>query len=760
MSVGARIRELRDKIKEADRAYYEEDNPILTDADYDTLLLELRELEKSQPSDPSSPTRKVGGKASSRFPAYYHPTPMLSLLNGFNDGDIARFVERADKLAETKNRYSAELKLDGIAVNLVYENGVLAAAATRGDGETGENITANVATLSDVPSRLPDAPARLEVRGEVVMTFKDFAELNNARRLNGEKLFANPRNAAAGSLRQLDASVTAARPLSFYAHGLGIGALAVAESHQQAMDWLAAHGFSVAQPRALLNDLARLLAYYARVQECRADLPFSIDGVVYKVDSFVAQEAIGYVTRAPRFAVAHKFSAEQATTRIDAIDMQVGRSGVLTPVARLSPVTVGGVVVSNATLHNPAFIEENDIRVGDYVNVYRAGDVIPKIINVLKGKRPINRTPWQPPHQCPICASSIRVTDRFYWCDNEACAARNLAMLAHFVSRSGLDIDGVGDVLLEKLFAAGMVKTPADLFRLTKAQLLELPLIADTSADNILATIAAAKQTTLARLLFALGIPAVGETAAATLAEFFGGLESLQKAPPAVYAFIPDIGVETARTIRQFFARPANQALIAELKLLGVNWDEATPVTRFWSLAHFLRAAANFKSFAGKEITALPAGLGNATINNLAAAFGDLDALYAAANADLGAALSPIVGNKTAVSLHRFFADSGCQEVLLFMKELGFVWRTAAADAVLAALAGKTFVLTGTLPSLSRREVAGKIRALGGAVVASVSDKTDYVVAGDKPGAKLKAAQARGIAVLSEADLLRLLESP
>lgn len=589
LEVAKRHKLLVKKIKSADVAYYEKDAPNLTDAEYDELCRELRKLEKKFPAleTAKSPMAKVGGRASSRFAPFSHPTPMRSLANAFTEKEVQEFVVRMQKAVGDDLTFTAELKLDGLALNAVYEDGRLMVAATRGDGETGEDITANARTIKNLPLTIDGAPSRFEVRGEVVMTFADFADLNTAQAMNGGKIFANPRNAAAGSLRQLDAQVTAKRPLSFYAHGLGMfEGEKKPELHSEALDWLEKRGFALSQKSAVLSGIPTLLDFHRDCEASRADMPFSVDGVVYKVDAFVRQERIGYTGRSPRFALAHKFSAEKATTKVLAIDVQVGRTGVLTPVARLAPITVGGVVVANATLHNREFIGMLpnkvikdgfiDIRIGDTVEVLRAGDVIPKVAAVYGDRRNPNSAAFDFPAHCPSCGKKIKREEKISRCVNVECKARVRAQLAHFVSRSAMDIDGIGGTLLEKLFAAGFVRRPSDLYQLKKEQLLSLDLIADLSADNILTAIEKSKETTLPRLLFALGIPLAGEELAGDISRFFGSLENLQQAPPWAFNFVEGVGPEVKDSLSLYFGEEENRREIESLKKYGVIWDETS----------------------------------------------------------------------------------------------------------------------------------------------------------------------------------------
>lgn len=756
-----RIKALRAQLEAANQAYHGQDAPILTDAEYDSLLEELRQLEARHPqaAAKTSPTQTVGSAPSPRFAVFAHPTPMRSLNNVFEESEALDFFRRMQKAAQQDGiAFSAEPKLDGIAVNLLYEDGALTAAATRGDGERGENITANLRTLPNVPPALSGAPPQLEVRGEVVMAFADFIALNSAQQSEGKKPFANPRNAAAGSLRQLDAAITARRPLRFYAHGTGAGGEALGGSHSAAIQWLVKRGFDIANPRIAASDSAKLLAYYHQMHAARPELPFAIDGIVYKVDSIALQQKIGHVSRAPRFAAAHKFSAEIATTVVQAIDMQVGRTGVLTPVARLQPATVGGVVVANATLHNVERIAEKDVRVGDYVEIRRAGDVIPEVIRVLPDKRPANSAAWQPPAACPSCGSALAGDGRFFRCQNRSCSGRQRAAVSHFVSRRAMDIEGVGGVLLEKLFEAGHVRHAADLYRLEKEQLLALALIADLSADNILAAIRASRRTTLARFLFALGINHVGETAAAQLAAFFGTLDNLMQAPAPVYAFIRDIGSETAAALADFFASADNRAQVARLRA-ELSWPETRPAaaSRPQPLANFFAALADFKNYVDAAHRAmLPSGLGKRAAEQLTAAFDDLAQMQAAAPDALAAALN---GNRAlAEQLHGFFRNPYYRDTFAFLQALGLVWNKQQAAQKAGALAGKTFVITGTLQGMSRDEAKKIIEDAGGSVTAAVSGSTDYLLAGEKGGSKLQKAEKLGIRILTQQQWQRLIE--
>ncbi|MGI9338355.1 MAG: NAD-dependent DNA ligase LigA [Gammaproteobacteria bacterium] len=752
------IRRLTAQIKKANRDYYERDAPSVSDADYDDLWRQLGELEKRFPPDADSPTAKVGGRASSRFQPYEHPSPMRSLANAFLEEEVEEFAARMQKHNATT--FCAEPKLDGVALNVVYENGNLTVAATRGDGTIGENVTANAKTINNLPQSIDNAPSFLEVRGEVVLTYADFAALNAKQETRGGKVFANPRNAAAGSLRQLKAEITASRPMLFFAHGAGIGINALPIKTQgELLAFLAKCGFAVAQPRAHNIKAAELIAYYRQTDAARADMPFSIDGVVYKVDSLRLQESIGYISRAPRFALAHKFAAQEAITKIINIELQVGRTGALTPVARLSPVSVGGVVVANATLHNMDIIGEKDIRIGDYASVRRAGDVIPEVAAVVLERRPSDAEVWQPPKNCPGCGAAIVRSGKWLLCQNAECSQRLLAGLEHFVSRNAMDIDGIGGVLLEKLFGAKMARRPSDLYGLTKKQLMSLSLIAGVAADNILAAIAKSKDVSLARFLFALGVPSIGQTMAASLADFFGSLANLRAAPPESFAFVADAGVETVAALSAYFSDDDNNAEIDRILAAGVVLRPPKQKAMRRPLADFLTTAAAFRKTAPNSPLALInddaplKGLGKTGGQKLAATFDHLPALAAADEQHIIAALdgkSPV-----AERVYHFFRHPRCIMLMDFLHGIGMEWTAQDAGSTLP-LAGKTFVLTGTL-SIARGEAKGKIEDAGGKVSSAVSAKTDYVVAGESPGGKLAQAQKLNIKVLTEADLTALL---
>ena len=557
--------------------------------------------------------------------------------------------------------YACEPKFDGLAVSLTYEKGLLVQGSTRGDGETGEEVTANLRTLHTIPLSLPikNPPERLEVRGEVLMQKADFEALNIAQKARGEKIFVNPRNAAAGTLRQLDPALTARRPLSFFAYGVGaLEGFALPATQGALMAQLALLHFPVAAECALVSGVEGLLAYFKRIQNARAALPYDIDGVVYKVNDFAQQARLGFVSRAPRFALAHKFPAEEALTEIMEIDVQVGRTGTITPVARLKPVFVGGVTVTNATLHNEDEVRRKDVHVGDTVWVRRAGDVIPEVVSVELGQRPVHAHAFVMPTHCPVCGSQVirEEGESASRCSGGLfCPAQRQEALLHFAHRRAMDIEGLGDKRVDQLVDGGWVHSSADLYGLTMVQLSQLPLMGEKSAENLIAAIQRSRNTTLARFIFSLGIRNVGEATARDLARQFGDLAPLMSASTEDLLQVPDVGPVVAQSIHDFFAEGHNREVIERLQQQGVHWP-----------------------------------------------------------------------------IHE-------------------------ASSTLP-LSGKTFVLTGTLPHLSRDEARARIEVLGGKVAGSVSAKTHYVVAGSEAGSKLERAQALGVTVLDEAQLLLLLK--
>ena len=678
LTAPSRAAELRAQLQAHAHAYYVLDSPQVPDAEYDRLFQELQAIEAAHPEllTADSPTQRVIGQVLAGFTPVRHTMPMLSIRTetdteargavGF-DARVRRELELGE--ADAPVEYSAELKFDGLAINLRYEHGVLVQAATRGDGETGEDVTQNIRTIAQIPLRLKGVDAAvLEVRGEIYMRRAAFDAMNERQRelinhgAKNEKTFVNPRNAAAGAVRQLDPAVAAKRPLSFFAYGLGdVQGWAVPATHSGLLDALAAMGVPVNADRAVVQGAPGLVAFHAGVAAKRDALPFDIDGVVYKVNERALQQRLGFVTREPRWAVAHKYPAQEQMTLLRGIDIQVGRTGKLTPVAKLAPVFVGGTTVSNATLHNLFELRRKRVRVGDTVIVRRAGDVIPEVVGVVPAVRAHYVPNFRMPRACPVCGSAVlRERDGMdHRCSGGLfCPAQRKQAVLHFAQRRALDIEGLGDKLVDQLVDAGVVGTLPDLFKLGLANLSALGRMGEKSAQNLLAGLTAAKQTTFARFLYGLGIRHVGETTAKDLARHFGAMDRLMDATLAQLLATRDVGPVVAHSIRTFFDQPHNLEVVDQLRAAGVTWPEA---------------------------------------------------------------------------------------------------EGSAVSAASQPLAGKTFVLTGTLPTLSRDDAKDRIEAAGGKVSGSVSKKTDYVVAGTEAGSKLDKARELGRPVLDEAALLALL---
>ena len=688
--VQARARKLRAEIERHNHQYYVLDQPLVSDAEYDRIFRELQQLESehAELASPDSPTQRIGGAPLPQFEQLTHRIPMLSLSNAFSEEEVTAFDKRVSEGLKTSHiEYLAEPKFDGLAISLTYTRGMFTQGATRGDGYTGEDVTPNLRTIRSIPLRLKgkDVPALVEVRGEVLMYRRDFERMNQRQRENGEKEFVNPRNAAAGSLRQLDSRITAKRPLRFFAYAIGVIEDATApETHDELESWLESLGLPICPERRVVSGAQGLMQFYADIGARRAELPYEIDGVVYKVNSLAAQERLGYVSRAPRFAIAHKFPAEEATTEVQAIEVQVGRTGALTPVARLKPVFVGGVTVTNATLHNLDQVRAKDVRAGDSVIVRRAGDVIPEVVRVLPQKRPHSAVEFQMPGTCPECGSKVErlESEAVYRCTGGLfCPAQRKQALLHFASRRAMDIEGLGEKLVDQLVEGGIVHTPADLYRLGIAKLAGLERMADKSASNVIAAIETSKRASLARFIFALGIYHVGEEIAKILARHFGSLDKLLAADwHGLIAEKERVQKENTRR------RSKDETLLAPI-LLGVGPEIIQSVANFLGQPH------------NREV-----------IEQLRAS-------------------GAVNENETAPT-----------------SKAGGIFR------------GKTFVLTGTLPDLSREQAKAMIEDQGGKVSASVSSKTDYVVAGAEAGSKLAKAQELGIALLDEAGLLQLLK--
>jgi len=664
--VQQRADKLREQIAYHNYRYYVLDNPEIPDVEYDRLFRALQALEERYPQliTPDSPTQRVGAEPLKGFAEVRHEIPMLSLGNVFSEEELADFDRRVrEGLGVDEVEYSAEPKLDGLAISIRYEQGVLVRAATRGDGATGEDVTQNVRTIEAVPLKLlgNDYPRVLEVRGEVYMPRAGFAALNERQREKGEKSFANPRNAAAGSLRQLDSRITATRPLTMYCYGVGVvegGALP--DTHSAIMERLKGWGLRVCPEARVVRGMQGCHHYYVEIEDKRDSLPYDIDGVVYKVDSLAQQAELGFVSRAPRWATAHKFPAQEEMTVLENVEWQVGRTGALTPVARLEPVHVAGVMVSNATLHNPDEIARKDVRIGDTVIVRRAGDVIPEVVGVVESRRPSDARIIETPSHCPVCGSEVlrdegeavpRCTGGLY------CSAQRKNAIKHFASRRAMDIDGLGDKLVEQLVDEGLIHDVADLFSLTQSQLAGLERMGEKSAANLIAALEKSKSTTLERFLFALGIREVGESTARTLANHFGTLQRIEEASEEQLLAVADVGPIVAHHIHTFFRQPHNREVIDKLIAAGINWPDVEVIE------------------AGEQ-----------------------------------------------------------------------------------PLAGQTFVLTGTLDSMSRDEAKAKLQALGAKVSGSVSKKTSVVVAGEAAGSKLTKAEQLGVEVWDEQQLLTLLQ--
>jgi len=667
-AIARRIAQLRAEIEHHNYLYYMQDEPAIPDAEYDKLFRELQALEAQHPEllSVDSPTRRVGGAPLKSFAEVQHSTPMLSLNNAFSDEEVRAFDARIREVLGVQTvEYAVEPKFDGLAINLSYRQGVFVQGATRGDGSTGEDVSENLRTVRAIPLRLQDASGAtivtdIEVRGEVLMFNRDFDKLNAQQRANGDKEFVNPRNAAAGSLRQLDSRITASRRLSFFAYGIGrCEGLTLPAQHDQQMVWLQQRGVPVAEQRRVVHGVEGLLDFYREIGTKRAALPFAIDGVVYKVNDIALQQRLGFVARAPRFAIAHKFPAEEAMTTLLDIDVQVGRTGVLTPVARLAPVFVGGVTVTNATLHNEDEIRRKDVRIGDTVIVRRAGDVIPEVARVVLERRPLDVREFVMPKVCPVCGSHVtrQADEAASRCSGGLfCPAQRKQALLHFASRRAMNIDGLGDKLVEQLVDAGLVHTSADLYRIGMSAIANLERMGEKSAIKLLDAIEHSKHTTLARFIFALGIRNVGEATAKDMAMHFGTLDNLLTADVERLQRVRDVGPVVAQSMVDFLSEAHNREIIKQLRSLGVQWDEHEP----------------------------------------------------------------------------------------------------QADKILP-FSGKTFVLTGTLPTLSREQAKEMLEALGAKVSGSVSKKTDYVVAGAEAGGKLEKALALHVTVLSEDELLILI---
>ena len=776
----ARAAWLRRELERHNHAYYVLDAPIVPDAEYDRLFRELQALEAAYPelAAAESPTRRVGGRPLEQFPQVTHAVPMLSIqtetdteASGAYSFDARVRKELGLGEGEPPVTYTAELKFDGLAVSLRYEQGILVQGATRGDGTTGEEVTQNLRTIHQIPLRLHGpAPALLEVRGEVYIRRDDLQRYNAAAAARGEKTLVNPRNGAAGSVRQLDPAVAASRPLSFFAYGIGaVAGWSLPPTHSALLDALADCGFPVCAHRAVARGPRELAEFHGAMGRLRPSLPFDIDGVVYKVDRLDLQERLGFRSREPRWAVAHKYPAEEAMTRVTAIDVQVGRTGALTPVARLDPVFVGGVTVTNATLHNADEIRrKGGICVGDTVIVRRAGDVIPEVVAVVAERRPATGEPFVMPEHCPVCGASVKRDEgeAVARCSGGfACRAQRSQAILHFAGRRMMDIEGLGERYVERLVEFDYVRGVADLYRLTLDDLLEMKRRADERdgltpetvrqglvptrwAENLLQGIAASRAPKLARLLFALGIRHVGETTAKTLADWLGSLDAVRRVPAPVLAVLPDIGGTVAAAIAAFFIEPHNAAAVDALLAAGVRpADEHAPHP---GLADRLTWADLYATLGIPRLTPVRA-------RQLAEAVPDGTAL-AALGTD--SAVLETLPTEAAEEIRNWLRTEDNRQLLIDLAARRhdlLAALPAASAAGLQPLAGMTLVLTGTLPNLTRDAAKERIEAAGGKVAGSVSKKTNYVVAGSEAGTKLDKAIELGVAVLDEAELLKLL---
>ncbi len=587
--------QLVERIRQLDYEYYVLNESSVPDAEYDRLMQALIAIEREHPDwvREDSPTQRVGGQPQAGFSQVQHEVPMLSLDNAFSDDDMAAFYKRLQDRMNTTGplELACEPKLDGIAVSLLYENGRLVRGATRGDGTTGEDITANVRTIRSIPLSLRGDgwPAVLEVRGEIYLPRDGFERMNALALEQGVKVFVNPRNAASGSLRQLDPQLTAKRPLEMCCYSVGrVDGGQLPATHYDTLNALAGWGLKINPESRVVTGLEEMLAYYQQLLDRRDQLPYEIDGIVYKINSFQLQQRLGYVSRAPRWAIARKFPAQEELTRLLDVEFQVGRTGALTPVARLEPVFVGGVTVSNATLHNMDEVERIGVHIGDTVIVRRAGDVIPQVVRVVEDQRPADARPVTLPEACPVCGSAVERVDgeAVSRCTGGIhCDAQRREALKHFVSRRALDIEGLGEKLIDALLEKGLLHTPGDIFELTADQLVELDRMGEKSASNVIAAIEAAKQTTLPRFLYALGIREVGVTTAANLAQHFGGLEKLWNAPEEALLEVDDVGPKVAAHVRHFFEEPNNRLEIERLVSLGITWPDPAPASGSMPLA-------------------------------------------------------------------------------------------------------------------------------------------------------------------------------
>lgn len=776
-SVAQRIVQLRAEIERHNHAYYVLDAPSIPDAEYDKLFRELQHLETQHPEllSADSPTQRVGGKVLGSLKPVRHVVPMLSIETetDITEAGALAFDARVRKNLALKDddepiEYIAELKFDGLAINLRYEHGVLVQAATRGDGETGEDVTQNIRTIHKIPLRLKKAePEVLEVRGEVYMRRDDFEQLNADLRDRGEQTYMNPRNTVGGVVRLLDPKIASQRPLSFFAYGLGeVRGWAIPNTHSEVLNALLEMGLPVSDEREVVSGPYGLVEYHRRIEEKRDKLPFDIDGVVYKVNNMELQKQLGMRNRDPKWAVAHKFEGEEQLTTVLNIDVEVGRTGVLTPMARLEPVHVGGTLVSNATLHNERQLRLKDVRVGDTVTVRRAGDVIPEVVAVVKDRRPNNTTEFEMPKKCPVCGADVikvekktylktktntKAQEAYRCIGGLSCPAQRKQAIIHFANRRAMNIDGLGEKLVDQLISAELVKTPADLYGLKPEKIADLDRMGELSAENLVAAIQNSKSPTLARFVFALGIPEVGEGTAKDLANYIGSLNRLKKALPEVLEYIPNVGKEAATAIYEFFVDTHNRSVLIDLEMAGVSCGPEKQVDENLANKPTLASLINALNIPG---------VGKGGADKLADHFGTLAQLISATESDL---LSVPISKKAAEGVLQYFNDQHKRDYVFAveqqLKEFCMHWsspRKTTIEERALPLSGMSFVLTGTI-KLSRNEVMKKIESAGGKVTTSVSAKTNYVVAGENPGGKLVEAKKLGVKVIGENELLDML---
>ena len=776
-----RIAQLRSELDAHNYRYYVLDEPSVPDAEYDRLFNELKALETEYPQlvTADSPTQRVGGSALSAFGEVRHEVPMLSLGNAFEEADLLDFDRRVREGLDLPSgdlfgggaevEYSCEPKLDGLAVSLLYRDGLLVRGATRGDGSTGEDISVNVRTIRNIPLKLQGSgwPPVLEVRGEVFISRAGFEALNTRQLENGGKPFANPRNAAAGSLRQLDPKITASRPLQLCSYGIGQVQGELPDTHIGILEALKGWGLPISNELKLAKGVQECLAYYRAIGDKRDALPYEIDGVVFKVNNLAYQRELGFRAREPRWAIAHKFPAMEELTELLDVEFQVGRTGAVTPVARLKPVKVAGVTVSNATLHNMDEVARLGLMIGDTVIIRRAGDVIPQVVQVVAERRPADARAVQIPERCPVCGSHVERTQlvkrskgkesfsagSIYRCVGRlACAAQLKQAIIHFVSRRAMDIEGLGEKSVEQLVDEGLVSSPADLYTLKFEQIVGLDGFAELSSNNLLAAIAASRKPSLARFIYALGIPDVGEETAKVLARALASLRRIEQALPEVLTYLPDVGLEVAYEIHSFFRDAHNRKVIDQLFERGIELQEEGEVHPEFAGCATLAGLLDKLNIAGIAVTGA---------KNLADKAGSLERVIELSQDWLELSVMKGLNEKGKQALREFFANPANVEharaIEAQLREFGMHWLSEKKAVEGLPLAGQTWVLTGSLEVMSRDIAKDKLESLGAKVSGSVSAKTTCVVAGPGAGSKLAKASELGVRVLDEAQFVALM---